>query len=446
MAEDYLKRMQEAARQYGADVKSNADLTAKELEDKYQATQEELRRISDQQKLDNEAAINAVNSANEEAEKGGAQMILDYKNQMSEREAEAQRRIDNAQRAARWTGAGELAASIANMIAVGGYGASNQEYKSYSQEWMKKADLDAREHRARMDSMRDRQRALQERLLALKQGNAQTLANMRLRAGQDATRNQMQVANLGLTGAEKGAQMRYNAGNEAAKAGLGAVEKGTSYELTQRGQNITAENARLSREQRRDQHAAEMRAKGLNPDGSFNQGYYNEAVKAGRIKSTSTNGRSSGNNYDVTIGGQNVTLSMSKETYSQGVRSGTDELKRDIMRKYGFGGDWDDFVKTTQSRKVRDGNGRAVDNPLYGKEQEIISALAGRGTNNKADYEVIERYVSDNKGNLDEFNTHLYRVATDAKEYPAYQERKAEGGNEQAPAENEWDQYKVVTK
>jgi len=415
---DYNKLMRDTAKQYQDALSQNAGAAADEYADLSKKAGEEMQAIADQRAQANASAIDEVRKSNEAQEKSAAQMILDMKAEEEQDARETQARIDSARRAARWTGAGKLAASLINMFAVGELGAVHQEYKSYSQDWMKKADEEAREHRARMRNSRDRRRAVQERLDALRTGNAKTLAQMRLGAADDDAKTREKIVNLGLNAGEKGAQMRYNAGNEGAKAGLDAAKTGAQLGLQQASQQQTAAR-----------HAASMRARGLNPDGSFNKAYYDEGVAGGTIKATSGSGGSSGNNYDLTIGGNHITLSMSKETYNAGVHSGTAELKRDIMRKNGFAGDWDEFVARTQDKK----------DPLYNKEQGIIGALSGRG-GAKADYEVIERYVNDNKDDLEEFNTHMYRVATGAKNFGPL------APGQQAQEENtDWDQFKVKT-
>ena len=92
------------------------------------------------------------------------------------RDALAQRKAE--QSAARWTGAAELASSIANLIGVGGYNAVSQQYKPYSQDWMRRADENWKANRARFDNLRDRQRALQQQLIQLRMGDAGTALNM----------------------------------------------------------------------------------------------------------------------------------------------------------------------------------------------------------------------------------------------------------------------------
>lgn len=65
-------------------------------------------------------------------------------------------------RAATWTGLTELAASMANLIGVGQGNAVSQQYHSFSQDWMRKADADIKEHRSKLDDLRNRQRAIRQ--------------------------------------------------------------------------------------------------------------------------------------------------------------------------------------------------------------------------------------------------------------------------------------------
>lgn len=79
-------------------------------------------------------------------------------------------------RAARWAGATELAASLANMFAVGEGGAVSQVYQPVSQNWMQKAEEESRYRRNRMENIRDRQRALQSQIAQLRSQEALQLA------------------------------------------------------------------------------------------------------------------------------------------------------------------------------------------------------------------------------------------------------------------------------
>lgn len=92
-------------------------------------------------------------------------------------EKEAQEQRANEQRAAIWTGLGEVAASLVNLGFVGGGNAVSQQYHSYQHDWMKKADENWRRNRERIDNMRERQRGIQQHMIQMKMNAGQTLAN-----------------------------------------------------------------------------------------------------------------------------------------------------------------------------------------------------------------------------------------------------------------------------
>lgn len=97
-----------------------------------------------------------------EAQRNEQRSFADYVQSMRDdyerQRQEGEQQIKDDLNAARWTGLTELAASIANMVGVGQGNAVSQQYKSYSQDWMQKADQSIREHRSRMDNLRQRQR------------------------------------------------------------------------------------------------------------------------------------------------------------------------------------------------------------------------------------------------------------------------------------------------
>lgn len=59
-------------------------------------------------------------------------------------------------RAARWTGLGEVASSIANLIGVGAGNAVSQQYRFVSQDWMKKADAERESRKKRMAELKSK--------------------------------------------------------------------------------------------------------------------------------------------------------------------------------------------------------------------------------------------------------------------------------------------------
>lgn len=155
-------------------------------EESLQQAQDNLDRVNNESERE-EAAIRA------DRNKTFAQMVLDYNDRL-EQERKQQRIQEQANVASSMaTGATELAANLINMFSVGGLHASNQQYRSYAQDWMRKADADIREHRRRQDNMRgalDRIKLQQQqiaqagRLADIKQRQQRAAAE--LAAAQDA--------------------------------------------------------------------------------------------------------------------------------------------------------------------------------------------------------------------------------------------------------------------
>lgn len=151
----------------------------------------------------------------------------------AEKEAIAQREAE--QKAARWTGAGELVASIANMLAVGKGNAVNQQYHQYSQDWMRKAEENWRQNRARFDNIRDRQKALEQQLAHMKMNDAGQALNFSTRMADNAYQHGSNVANV-----------RYN----TSVAPLNVKQQATKDAAAARTQGVVAaENAGLHERQ-----------------------------------------------------------------------------------------------------------------------------------------------------------------------------------------------------
>lgn len=117
--------------------------------------------------------LQAVQDENAARNKSFADMVNDYYAEKKRQEDEMKQREQANMMSSMATGTTELAANIINMLSVGQLHANNQQYKSYSQDWMRKADQDIREHRHRRES-------LGNTLQRLKQQQAQVMAAGRL--------------------------------------------------------------------------------------------------------------------------------------------------------------------------------------------------------------------------------------------------------------------------
>lgn len=326
----------------------------------------------------------------------------------AEQEAIAQRKAE--QQAARWTGAGELAASIANLISVGGFNAVNQQYRQYSQDWMKKADENWRHNRARFDNLRDRQRALQQHLIQMKMGNAGQTLNMTTRLadagyqqGATAAQTRYQTAtapvNVKLQTAEKAGAARTQGTMAGVNTGL--HEKQVDAGIAQGWARINQGQAEL------DMKAQEN---GFVPDPDRPGKYkidtdsetYKRAVASGKVKSGG--GSSGGNWYNVTIGGQPYAINMNKESREQAMKDGKEEMMEDVRAMVG--------AKTWE--EVFAGKDIAGNKGGYREYADIINALNGTGDPDE-DNKVIADFYDRHRNQCERMGMHLYNVATGAR-------------------------------
>ncbi len=222
------------------------------------------------------------------------QAYKERQQELLEAQAEDARRKKIDYNTARWTGLTEVAASILNAIGVGN-GASSQVIHPYSQDWMKKADADAKERRSRIDRIRENLAAQKERLA---QGRLQgTLAL----AGTDRDRlNQILQMRGNLSSVQYKAAMDIlgmGYQNDMARANAGA--QGALQEENRRTAQAHQEAALAQRDR---QFNAQMAAKGFNPDGSVNPEYMSKIAAAGGSSSSSSSWSGSSSDIVVTFG------------------------------------------------------------------------------------------------------------------------------------------------
>lgn len=298
--------------------------------------------------------------------------------------------------AAKYTGLTELASSVANMIGVGSFNAANQQYRQYSQDWMRKADQDMRLRRARIDNLRERQRAMQNRLDQLRQSNNLTL--LQQQAAEDAARNKYATdrANVQRESALAQAKIIAGANNDAAQARLKGQTAAVEANEQQRqfnakmGQDATLQRERMEQTYRLHGFTKNEKGEWVAPDVSA-------SGSGGSGKG------SGGNRYDVTIDGTNVVLNIPKETYSRALLDGKAELRDDLVKITGANS-WEE---------LKNGTGRRG---AYSEYADIINALSKTG-DNEADNDVIDRFVQDHRAEVNEFNKHLFRVSSGSINY-----------------------------
>ena len=210
---------------------------------------------------------------------GGVEaLITERQNEIARAQQEAVADYNASQRAAQATGLTHLASSIANLIGVGGFNASNQVYQNPSMDWMRKADQDKLINRQRIDNMRERQRAIQQHLLDIKaQGEGALIGLDRDVAG---IRNQyaMNIAGARRDTELAAARFEAEAAVNAAQAGAQGAQAVASAQNQEA--SLGLQQQRIDAE--KDRYAAQMRLQGYNPDGSINPAYMQEAQVVAR--------------------------------------------------------------------------------------------------------------------------------------------------------------------
>lgn len=287
-------------------VQNAGDAYQSEVQEAGQNVVDAMKTAGAQQIADMDAANQAYNEANQAAIEANRQqsgaainsfadMVEQYARNIRGAEDEGAAQVAADQRAARWTGATELASSIANLIAVGGHNAVSQQYRPYSQDWMRKADMDARMNRMRIDNLRERQRAMQGQLanmrlndaaraLELAREQAKTNYQQRLSMAEATYNNTVNPLNQAAKNAEAVGKIGYQVATDVAS---------TNQRDRQLDQSAAQHAASLA--QRKAEHDAEMMAKGYNPDGTINE----EAMS--KLVSMSTKKSGSGSSKDKTL-------------------------------------------------------------------------------------------------------------------------------------------------
>lgn len=194
-------------------IKSREDLSNEETDENYGT------RLANAMAVDPTRA--AIGDAYHQQEKSFADYLQGIKDDYERERQAAQQEVEQDQRAARWTGATELAAAIANMIGVGSTNAVSQQHKTYSQDWMRKADQDSRERRNRLDNIRQRQRETELKIAQLRSQGGLALAQYDANKRQQDIQNAMAAQKAALDAQYKAGQLtldQYKAETERLKA------------------------------------------------------------------------------------------------------------------------------------------------------------------------------------------------------------------------------------
>lgn len=170
--------------------------------------------------------------------KSFAQWAIDMKKADEERLAEERQQIEDERRAAKMTGFAEFGSALANLLGVAEGNAVSQTYKQYSQDWMRKADADAREHRNRIADLRKRQRDTELKMAQLRQSGLRASIQEARERERDRLANEYQKARIAYE----------NARTESEKA-----------EAAQKARKVEAEIQRIATQMGADLALAQQR-------------------------------------------------------------------------------------------------------------------------------------------------------------------------------------------
>lgn len=257
------KRQREQAEQNAAIISAE---TQRQVDALQQAQQERVQAQNEAQRIWQQRMDEGVQSS--------ADLLAGYKRDIDTARAEMQQQVAQDQKAAEYTGFAELGSAIANLIGVGGHNAVSQQHKVYSQDWMKKADQDRREHRNRIDNLRERQRAVEQQINQLKLGNANAVFSNAMQRAEQRAQDRAALEQAKWNAVMSPLQYRQQAEDKAAQTALqGAYQAG----------HLAQGEAQL--EERRRENEATMRSKGFNADGTPNETYMKQ-ISANSSKSS----------------------------------------------------------------------------------------------------------------------------------------------------------------
>lgn len=396
--------------QNALDVQNAGEVYQSEVQQAGQQVVEGMKKAGEQQIADMAAANNAYNEANQQAIEANRQqsqaainsfadMVEGYARNIRNAEAESAAQVAADQRATRWTGLTEGMASLANLIAVGSGNAVSQQYRPYSQDWMRKADMDARMNRARIDNLRERQRAMQGQLANLRLNDAAKALEL-ARADAKARHDQ------GLAMSQARYNTIVNPLNQAAK-NAEAVGK-IGYEVAS---DVASTN---QRDRQLDQSAASL---------NETKRYHDEQLEIARQKAAKgtkngTGSTTKGLSLKVRLNDRDVTLNMDEKTYQQALKRGRPDLKKDVLamaqKQNPEIGDWEDLMHFIDEKKVKGADGKKVANPLFESELGGIARILNKKSEDytEDDWAAIAGFAEGNYDQTANFNDHLSKISS----------------------------------
>lgn len=169
-------------------------------------------------------AANAMRTANGAYENSMAAQAQDIQHQLSQAQQE-QKDVGRLESQKSVFGAAtEFASALANLWGTT-KGAPNQQIRTYSQDWMQRADANRQQRKQRIDNIRERQRVAEQQLAQLKAGNANALAQLMLNGTRDQITRADAAAQLGYSSAMNAVNTQYQGGQAALQAQMHESDK-----------------------------------------------------------------------------------------------------------------------------------------------------------------------------------------------------------------------------
>lgn len=430
-----------------ADNYSDKYLTAsEEIEKKRRQQGEEIAAAQERENQAYVAGMEAAQAANQAAlnqsqqnynnlmakyDNDFAAMVQGESDRIRKEQEDARTMIQADQQAAKWTGLTELASSVANMIGVGSFNAVSQQYKPYSQDWMRKADQDMREHRYRLDNIRARQNALKQQQLQLRMGQAgDALAREQQRIDRDYA-NARELAGIRRDAALAPLQTRAQYDAQADQTRLQGVQGAAGLYNQEEGRRLQERAQNIDQAQ----FAASMAAKGLNADGTPNEKLMADHAAAAAKVSGANKG---GIPIKIMQNGQEMTLNIEEKAYQNALERGIPDLKEDVIamaRKTNKDiDDLNDIVSLAKQKNFGKGKDKKA-NPMYNNDLAGIAALLNKPTNEytEEDWDAIANFAKGNYDKTEKFNTHLLQVSNGGRTWEGAPKPPTNGQNPPAP-------------
>lgn len=198
-----------------------------------------------------------------------AEMMAEMHKQYEQERQIAAQQEANEKQVSQYGSLIETASALANLAAVAG-GAVSQHHRPFTQDWMRQAEQKARERKARLHGLHDRQVELNARLSAIRASNAKSLSELRLNQAYNVMKAQETSANTMYNDIVKAAENQYRAANDIAKAEF--QEKKLASENANAAARIQASVDKADKDR-----SARMAAKGYIPDANSPTGYSRDA-------------------------------------------------------------------------------------------------------------------------------------------------------------------------